>query len=104
MHERPQAALFAALRQLGYRIDAANERLPVVIYGDGPRVGECEVSIQESSQFASALILCARRGDWRVKVVGENLEESPYVSMTLRMQETFPSNGGGGPKVGNEFE
>src|SRR5215470_13745459 len=28
MHERPQAALFIALRQLGYRIDSSNDKLP----------------------------------------------------------------------------
>ena len=28
MHERPQAALFHALRELGYRIDATNDKLP----------------------------------------------------------------------------
>src|SRR5713226_10264949 len=35
MHERPQAALFMALRELGYRVEAenGNEKLPVKIYG-----------------------------------------------------------------------
>src|SRR5262245_61668123 len=44
MHERPQAALFHALRQLGYRIDAANDRLPALIYGQGAKPGRCQVS------------------------------------------------------------
>ena len=39
MHERPQAALFQALRELGYRIDSPNDRLPAVIHGTGPRAG-----------------------------------------------------------------
>lgn len=94
MHERPQAALFSALRQLGYRIEASDDRLPATIYGTGPHAGECKVSIDESSQFASALILSARAGGWRVKVVGSNSEESPYVRMTSRMDEMFPRNGG----------
>ena len=29
MHERPQAELFAALRELGYRLDSETDRLPV---------------------------------------------------------------------------
>ena len=37
MHERPQAALFAALRELGYRVDSPNDKLPAVIYGEGKR-------------------------------------------------------------------
>src|SRR3954452_14866754 len=60
MHERPQAALFKALRELGYRIDSANDKLPAIIYGTGPRAGSCTVSIDESSQFASALVLGAK--------------------------------------------
>jgi 3-phosphoshikimate 1-carboxyvinyltransferase len=31
MHERPQAALFLALRELGYRVESPNNKLPVVI-------------------------------------------------------------------------
>src|SRR6266566_3428531 len=40
MHERPQAALFSALRELGYRVESekGNDKLPVVIFGgDFPR-------------------------------------------------------------------
>jgi 3-phosphoshikimate 1-carboxyvinyltransferase len=35
MHERPQAALFKALRELGYRVEAenGNDKLPARIYG-----------------------------------------------------------------------
>src|SRR5712671_3699389 len=49
MRERPQAALFDALRELGYRIESANNKLPAVIYGIGPRARKCRVSIEESS-------------------------------------------------------
>ncbi len=94
MHERPQAALFQALRELGYRIDSPNDRLPALIFGSGPRPGKCRVSIQESSQFASALLLCSHRGGWSVEVVGENAEESPYVAMTSKLIGAFPKSGG----------
>jgi 3-phosphoshikimate 1-carboxyvinyltransferase len=95
MHERPQAALFAALRQLGYRIDSQNDRLPALIHGAGPKPGAaCSVSIEESSQFASALLLCAKVGGWKVEVVGENAEESPYVAMTSELIKAFPAHGG----------
>jgi 3-phosphoshikimate 1-carboxyvinyltransferase len=94
MHERPQAALFKALRELGYRIDSTNDKLPAIIHGTGPRAGKCFVSIEESSQFASALLLCADVGGWRVEVVGENAEESPYVAMTAKLIEAFPKSGG----------
>ena len=94
MHERPQAALFSALRELGYRVDSANDKLPAVIHGTGPRAGKCRVSIEASSQFASALLLCAERGGWQIEVVGENAEESPYVAMTTEMVKVFPQSGG----------
>ncbi len=107
MNERPKAALFQALRELGYRVESEkrNEKLPVVIYGraDLP-VGQdaqqrvptkkCTVNIEESSQFASALLLCAKVGGWKIEVVGENAEESPYVAMTSKMIEAFPHSGG----------
>ncbi len=113
MHERPQAALFKALRELGYRVDSenGNDKLPARIFGGSRRREEadpsqnvrlltssathnCTVTIEESSQFASALLLCAKQGGWEVKVVGENAEESPYVAMTSKLIEAFPQHGG----------
>jgi 3-phosphoshikimate 1-carboxyvinyltransferase len=95
MHERPQAALVHALRELGYRIDTPNDRLPAVVHGTGPRPGaKCTVSVEESSQFASALLLCAGIGGWQVTVTGGNEDELPYVDMTRRLVRDFPWNGG----------
>ncbi len=106
MHERPQGALFKALRELGYRVDSPNEKLPATIFGRAdlpvgqdarqrvPTRRECTVSIEESSQFASALLLCAKHGGWDVNVIGENAEESPYVAMTSKLIEAFPGKGG----------
>ncbi len=94
MHERPQAPLFQALRELGYRVATPNERLPAVILGSGPRPGSCAVSIQESSQFASGLLLCARHGQWQVQVTGENADESAYIAMTAKLIDAFPKQGG----------
>jgi len=95
MNERPKAALFQALRELGYRVDSPTDKLPAIIHGTGPKPGaECTVDIEESSQFASALLLCAKVGGWNVKVVGENAEESPYIEMTQRLVEAFPRRGG----------
>ena len=98
MHERPQASLFKALRELGYRVESANDKLPAVIHGQVRSaecgVRSCTVSIDESSQFASALFLSARHGNWDIKVVGDDDEEAPYVRMTQKLGEVFPWNGG----------
>jgi 3-phosphoshikimate 1-carboxyvinyltransferase len=111
MHERPQAALFSALRELGYRVEAEheNDRLPVRISHRGTENTEknplsvtsvplwqkkkCRVSIEESSQFASALLLSAKHGGWEIEIVGENADESPYVTMTTKLIEAFPKGG-----------
>ena len=95
MHERPQAALFQSLRQLGYRIDATDDKLPALIHGAGPKAGaKCTVSIDASSQFASALLLSAGVGGWSIQVKGENADESPYVVMTSELVKAFPHRGG----------
>ena len=95
MHERPQGALFDAIQQLGYYADpASGGKLPALIEGKGPISGSCLVSIRESSQFASGLLLCAARAGWRVEVEDENAEESSYVEMTRQLVKAFPSGGG----------
>jgi len=117
MHERPQAELFKALRELGYRIEATNDKLPATIFGgsrhesaqsEGAEIGQsglasaatntgrrsCTVSISESSQFASALLLSAKHGGWEVKSAGDDNEEAPYVRMTEKLVEVFPGRGG----------
>ena len=94
MHERPQAALLHALRELGYRIDSGKDKLPVTIHGGGPSGGSCRVSIGESSQFASALLLGAALGRWQIGIDGERGAASPYVVMTSGLIEAFPNGGG----------
>jgi 3-phosphoshikimate 1-carboxyvinyltransferase len=99
MHERPQAALFRALRELGYRTDATNDKLPAVIHGQGNGKSKiedrkCVVSVDESSQFASALILSAGVGGWDITISGGDDEELPYVEMTTELVKAFPMNGG----------
>ncbi len=94
MHERPQESLFAALRNLGYRVDAPANHLPATIHGAGPRSGFCSVCIRQSSQFASALLLISKAAGWKIEIQGENPEESSYVVMTARLLDTFPAAGG----------
>ena len=95
MHHRPQGALFDALRQLGYRIEADGGRLPASVSGEGGSARRaCSVSIEESSQFASALLLAAGVGGWDVTVTGDDAEESAYVAMTRKLIEAFPRHGG----------
>jgi len=96
MHERPQASLLDALRQLGYSITSPNNRLPATIHGTGPAPGRrAQVRIDESSQFASALLLVAPTAGWEISVEGRgDADEAPYVAMTERLVAEFPMEGG----------
>ena len=100
MHERPQAALFAALRELGYRVESerADDKLPARIFGEiqNPKseIRNCRVSVMESSQFASALLLAGGVGGWQVEITGANEDELPYVDMTRELVKVFPAKGG----------
>jgi 3-phosphoshikimate 1-carboxyvinyltransferase len=95
MHERPQAPLFDSLRQLGFKISTETGGLLATLWGESRATGgSCSVSIEESSQFASALLLSARSGGWQVKVTGHDAEESAYVAMTSKLIEVFPPRGG----------
>ncbi|MDI9400642.1 MAG: 3-phosphoshikimate 1-carboxyvinyltransferase [Limisphaerales bacterium] len=93
MSERPQRELFQALRQLGYTIIAEREGfLPAVLGSEGPlKGGSCTVSQEESSQFASALLLSAERGQWQVEISGK---EAGYLWMTRELLSVFPRGGG----------
>ncbi len=82
MHERPQAGLIRSLRQLGYRLAAENDRLPLGVVGAGPKRASCEVDLSESSQFASALLLAEEAGGWQIQWKEESWKQSPYVKMT----------------------
>jgi 3-phosphoshikimate 1-carboxyvinyltransferase len=95
MHERPQAPLFDALGQLGYRISSNGGHLPATLSGEtGSMSRACSVGVDESSQFASALLLSAKHGGWQVTVTGDDAEESAYVAMTSKLIEVFPEHGG----------
>jgi 3-phosphoshikimate 1-carboxyvinyltransferase len=94
MHQRPQAALFGALRQLGCRIVSPNDRLPAVIFGGGTRQGSCRIDLEQSSQFGSALLLGATVGGWTIELTGTSGDEAPYLDMTRHLISAFPRQGG----------
>lgn len=76
MHERPMGELFRALGLPG-------ERLPVMIRAEGMKPGRFVIRGEESSQFASALLLAGHEVE---------TEPHPYVEMTRRMLREFRSD------------
>ncbi len=81
LRERPIGPLLDALRRLGATV--TGDRLPVKIVGP-IRGGEIEIAGNESSQFASALLLVAPRleGGLKVHIVGA-LVSAPFVDLTI---------------------
>jgi 3-phosphoshikimate 1-carboxyvinyltransferase len=81
LRERPIAPLLDALRRLGATV--TGDRLPVTIVGP-IRGGELEIAGNESSQFASALLLVAPRlaGGLRLEIAGA-LVSAPFVDLTI---------------------
>jgi 3-phosphoshikimate 1-carboxyvinyltransferase len=81
LRERPIGPLLDALRRLGATVKG--DRLPVTIVGP-IRGGAIEVAGNESSQFASALLLVAPRlqGGLTVRIVGA-LVSAPFVDLTI---------------------
>ena len=81
LRERPIGPLLDALRRLGATV--TGDRLPVTIVGP-IRGGEIEIAGNESSQFASALLLVAPRleGGLTVRIVGA-LVSAPFVDLTI---------------------
>ncbi|HEV8536437.1 MAG TPA: 3-phosphoshikimate 1-carboxyvinyltransferase [Candidatus Limnocylindria bacterium] len=81
LRERPIAPLLDALRKLGASLNG--DRLPVTIAGP-IRGGEIEIAGNESSQFASALLLVAPRLDGGLKLhIAGALVSAPYVDLTI---------------------
>jgi 3-phosphoshikimate 1-carboxyvinyltransferase len=52
------------------------------------------VSIEESSQFGSGLLLCAEIAGWEIETIGKNADESRYIAMTRHLVQSFPKAGG----------
>jgi 3-phosphoshikimate 1-carboxyvinyltransferase len=81
LRERPIAPLLDALRRLGATV--TGDRLPVTILGP-IRGGEIEIAGNESSQFASALLLVAPRLDGGLKLhIAGMLVSAPFVDLTI---------------------
>ena len=81
LRERPIEPLLDALRRLGATV--TGDRLPMTIVGP-IRGGEIEIAGNESSQFASALLLVAPLvdGGLTVHIVGR-LVSAPFVDLTI---------------------
>ncbi|MBU1369339.1 MAG: 3-phosphoshikimate 1-carboxyvinyltransferase [Bacteroidetes bacterium] len=92
MLERPIGELVDALRSLGAEIEYTGERgfPPLRILGKQLHGGKVALSIAQSSQFASSLLLAAPswQSGLEIELVGQQ-SSLPYLEMTLSMMRYF---------------
>ncbi|MCA0146341.1 3-phosphoshikimate 1-carboxyvinyltransferase [Blastococcus sp. LR1] len=86
LHERPNAGLIAALRDLGVGVDDDGRgRAPFTVRGTGRvRGGAVTVDASESSQIVSGLLLAAARFDEGIDLsLAGGVPSMPHVEMTV---------------------
>lgn len=88
--ERPVGALADALQDMGVNIQTTNHCPPVQISADGLVGGKVTLKDIESSQYVSALLLCA---PYTTKGIDLNLEgdvvSTPYIDLTIAVMKDF---------------
>ena len=90
MKQRPVKPLVDALRSLGVSIDYLEKESypPIKIKGCEITGGNLEISVEQSSQFASSLLLAAPlwKNGLSLCLIG-NLSSLPYIDMTINMMK-----------------
>ena len=93
MHERPMGELANVLQTQGAEIEwLQNEGYPpFIINSRGLPGGEMQISLEESSQFLSGLLLASPFAGKQcsIHVRGEKVVSWPYVALTLQVMQQF---------------
>lgn len=93
MHERPMGELVTALEKLGSTFNYEDKEgfLPFTMTSKGYTRKSVEITLEESSQYLSGLLLGAPLADHEttITVTGKKAVSWPYVALTLRIMEDF---------------
>ncbi len=93
MHERPMGELVNALDSLGVKFEFGNEKgfLPFTMTSKGYTKKKVNITLEESSQYLSGLLLGAPLAGHEtvISVTGNKAVSWPYVALTLRIMEDF---------------
>ncbi|MFW6415062.1 MAG: 3-phosphoshikimate 1-carboxyvinyltransferase [Thermodesulfobacteriota bacterium] len=93
MHERPVGELAEVLQAQGAEIEWLQNRgyPPFIISSKGLFGGEMQISLEQSSQFLSGLLLAAPFAETRstIHISGDKVVSWPYVALTLQVMEQF---------------
>ena len=98
---RPMGPLLDALEQMGVQCDSNDGFPPVMVKGPN-KGGEVSIDGSKSSQYATAIIICAPmlENDTIITVTGKMISE-PYIDITLDIMRQF---GATVEKEGNVFK
>ncbi|TIH13197.1 3-phosphoshikimate 1-carboxyvinyltransferase [Marinifilum sp. JC120] len=93
MHDRPIGALTSALESQGTTVTFSDKDgyPPVTLEAGGFKGKEMDISLEESSQYLSGLLLGAPLADDTtiINVTGKKAVSWPYVALTLNVMEDF---------------
>jgi 3-phosphoshikimate 1-carboxyvinyltransferase len=93
MHQRPIKSLDTALTPLGveFRYPGLDGCPPVVISSKGLPGGEINISLDDSSQYLSGVLLASTMagGLVTINICGKKVVSWPYVNLTLQVMEEF---------------
>ncbi len=96
MKQRPIGPLVEALRENGSRIDYLEDQgcLPLRIPAGGLRGGHIKLAASVSSQYVTAVLLCApyAKESVTLELIGGQVISQPYIDMTLAMMRDFGIN------------
>lgn len=91
--ERPVGALAEALKKMGVNITCTNNCPPVTINANGLAGGKISLKDVESSQYVSALLLCAPYTRQGIELTLRGRVASlPYIDLTLAAMRDFGIN------------
>lgn len=91
LSKRPIGPLVDGLKQLGAKCESTGGLLPVTVKGNGRLPGgDAAIPGDISSQFVSALLIVAPRGERGTTLrLTTRLESRPYVELTMEVQRIF---------------
>lgn len=91
--ERPVGALVEALQRMDVNIACRNNCPPVEIMANGLTGGKITLTDIESSQYVSALLLCAPYTAKGIELTLQgNIVSAPYIDLTISVMKEFGAN------------
>ncbi len=92
MNERPIGTLTTCLEELGTKFQFENKNYPpFILFANGLKGGEITISLEESSQYLSGLLLAAplAKDNITIYIGGKHVVSFPYIGLTLQAMKVM---------------